>query len=70
MLEQKLNSSLNEIPLSPFHAFLFCSWVILYLVMEVGLFLCNTTPHHPVRISPVTLVSSGPHPPATLSPSP
>ena len=39
MLEQKLNSSLNEIPLSPFHAFLFCSWVILYLVMEVGLFL-------------------------------
>lgn len=47
-------------------------WLLLRIlsVMEVGLFLCNTNPHHPVRISPVTLVSSVPHPPATLSPSP
>lgn len=48
-------------------------WLLLRILslMEVGLFLCNTNPHphHPLRISPVTLVSSvhtHPHP-ITLS---
>ena len=47
-------------------------WLLLRIlsVMEVGLFLCNTNPHHPMRISPVTLASSVPHPPAALSPPP
>lgn len=43
-------------------------WLLLRILslMEVGLFLCNTNPHphHPLRISPVTLVSSvHTHPP-------